>query len=75
MDKAITDLQAAVNHPDNRLQLGWAFNLSPGGGTVYGVTVMGPRKQKRSPFLVAHDPHPNTYAGVLRSLADLLEAT
>lgn len=76
MDPQIKAIQEAVGKPDTVLQVSIAFNLSGEGPSSYwGVTVLGPRKKKLSPFIVVSEGYPNTPAGALRSLADLLEAT
>lgn len=72
MDPQIKALQEAIAHTDTVVKVGFAFGRSDS-TTYWGVTLLGPRRKKLSPFLVAHDPHPNTPAGALRSLADLLE--
>ena len=74
MDPQIKALQEAIALPDTVVRVGFAFNLSKG-GVAWGVTLLGPRKKKLTPFLVASGDHPNTAAGALRSLADLLEVT
>lgn len=72
MDPLIKELQEAISKPDTLIRVSFAFNLTKG-GTTYGVQLLGPRKKKIGMFLVHSEDHPNTPAGALRSLADLLE--
>ena len=75
MDEQIRQLQRDVTSPENVVAVGIAFDFSGRGPqTVHGVTVLGPRKKKLSSFIVASPPYPNTPAGALRTLADLMEA-
>ena len=69
----LRQVKAYAALPDTVVKLSWAWNLT-NGTTEHGVQLLGPRKKRLGPFIAHSEEHPNTPAGALRSLADILEA-